>query len=557
MLIDARTLPEDETIETEVCIVGTGPAGITLARELSGADFRVCLLESGGLDFDQKTQSLALGESVNNMFDTLESQRCFQFGGTANYWKVRIGNNEIGVRHVPLDKIDFEKRDWLPYSGWPFDKSHLDPFYERAQAVCKLGAFAYDAASWEDADTPQLPFSSNVTTTMFQFGPRAVFTHEYREVIQKSSNITTYLHANLMEIETDVTAKNVTRLRVACLSGKEFWVCAKVVILATGGIETTRLLLLSNKVQKTGLGNQNDLVGRFFMDHSLVNCGHLIPTNRDIFKKTALYDLRRVNNIPVMGKLALSENVMQREKLLNISTLLLPVPQLYQLKAANSLKKLLSSIYDPQVYQNIFQHLGNVVMGLDYILPAAYGAITKQQPFIPSLPWGGWSYIPGKEKRFAGFELFQLTEQVPDPENRITLTGDRDALGRQRVKLNWRWHDIDIDHIKRTQEILKQEIALAGIGELQIARDGNLPKLIHPGLHHHLGTTRMNDDPKQGVVDRNCQVHGVSNLFVASSSVFPTGGYANPTLTIVALAIRLADHVKTVMAKKNEVAIGV
>ncbi|AFY47676.1 choline dehydrogenase-like flavoprotein [Nostoc sp. PCC 7524] len=557
MLIDARILPQNETIETEVCIVGAGPAGITLARELAGTDFRVCLLESGGLDFDQNTQSLAQGESVNNLFDNLEYQRCLQFGGTANYWKVRIGNNEIGVRHVPLDKIDFEKRDWLPYSGWPLDKSHLNHFYERAQAVCGLGAFAYDAATWEDAETPQLPLSSNITTTMFQFGPRAVFTHEYREVIKQAGNITTYLNANLMEIETDATAKNVTRLRVACLSGNEFWVRAKVVILATGGIETARLLLLSNKVQKTGLGNQNDLVGRFFMDHSLVKCGHLIPTNSDIFKKTALYDLRRVNNIPVMGKLGLSEDVMHREQLLNISTLLLPIPKPYQLKAANSLKTLLSSMYDPQVRKNIFQHLGNVLMGLDYILPAAYGAMTKQQPFIPSLPWGGWSYIPGKEKRFVGFELLQLVEQVPDPENRITLIGDRDALGRQRVKLHWRWSDIDIEHIKRTQEILKQEFALAGIGDLQIARDGDLPKLVHPGLHHHMGTTRMNDDPKQGVVDRNCQVHGVSNLFIASSSVFPTGGYANPTLTIVALAIRLADHVKTVMASKSEVVVGV
>ncbi|MFM6037592.1 MAG: GMC family oxidoreductase, partial [Sphaerospermopsis kisseleviana] len=118
------------------------------------------------------------------------------------------------------------------------------------------------------------------------------------------------------------------------------------------------------------------------------------------------------------------------------------------------------------------------------------------------------------------------------------------------------WHEIDIDHINKTQEILKQEIAVAGIGELQIVRDGNLPKLIHPGLHHHMGTTRMNDDPRQGVVDRNCQVHGVSNLYIASSSVFPTGGYANPTLTIVALAIRLADYVKTVMTNKNLVQLG-
>lgn len=547
MLIDARTLTQDETIETEVCIVGTGPAGITLARELSLTNFRVCLLESGGLEFDQDTQSLTQGESVGNLFGTLDEQRRLQFGGTANAWKIRLGNNQIGVRYVPLDKIDFEKRDWLPYSGWPFDKSHLDPFYERAQKICKLGDLAYNAEAWKDAQTPELPFTSNVTTSMFQFGPRAVFTHEYREQINQASNITTYLHANLAEIETDETAKNVTRLRVACLSGNQFWVRAKVVIIAAGGIESARLLLLSNKVQKAGLGNQNDLVGRFFMDHPLVSCGKLIPANPEVFKSTALYDLRRVNKIPVMGKLTLTEEVMRREQLLNISTLLFPIPKPYQLKAFNSLKALLSLKYNSQARKDVLKHLASLVIGFDYMLPAAYGAIFKQEPLIPSLAWGGWSYIRDHEKRFAEFELLHQTEQVPDPDNRITLIGDRDRLGRPKVKLHWRWNDIDIQHIQRTQDILKQEIAHTGIGELQVERDGNLPKLIHPGTHHHIGTTRMHDDPKQGVVDQNCQVHGVSNLFIASSSVFPTGGYANPTLTIVALAVRLADHVKKVI----------
>ncbi|MBD2448552.1 GMC family oxidoreductase [Nostoc sp. FACHB-152] len=551
MLIDARTLPTDETIETEVCIVGAGPAGITLARELAFADFRVCLLESGGIDFDENTQSLSQGESVGNLFGTLDEQRRFQFGGTANSWKIRLGDNQIGVRYVPLDKIDFEKRDWLPYSGWPFDKSHLDPFYKRAQAVCKLGTFAYDAETWEDIQTPQLPLGSNITTSMFQFGPRAVFTHEYREEINQARNITTYLNANLMEIETDETAKTVTRLRVACLSGNEFWVRAKVVILAAGGIETARLLLLSNKVQKAGLGNQNDLVGRFFMDHPLVSCGKLIPTNPELFQRTALYDLRRVNNIPVMGKLTLSEEVMRREQILNNSTLLFPIPKPYQLQAVNSLKTLLSFLHNSKARKDVAKHVRHLITGLDYILPAGYGAVTKQQPFIPSLAWGGWSYIRGHESRFAEFEALHQTEQVPDPDNRITLSANRDRLGRQQVKLHWRWNDIDIQNIKRTQDILQKEMKSAGIGQLQVERDGNLPKLIHPGTHHHMGTTRMHDDPKQGVVDRNCQVHGVSNLFIASSSVFPTGGYANPTLTIVALAIRLADHVKTVMASKS------
>ncbi len=554
MLIDARTLPNDESIETEICIVGAGPAGITLAQEFIDTNFRVCLLESGGLDYDENIQSLSQGESVGNFFGTLDDSRRLQFGGTANCWKVRIGENQIGVRYVPLDNIDFEKRDWLPYSGWPFDKSHLDPFYERAQKVCKLGVFAYDALSWCQEQTPILPLTGNVTTSMFQFGRRAVFTHDYRTQINRASNITTYLHANLVEIETNKTGQTATRLRVACLSGKEFWVCAKVFILAAGGIENARLLLLSNKTQTSGLGNQNDLVGRFFMDHPLVRCGTLIPSSPDIFKKTALYDLRRVRNIPVMGRLGLTETAMQREKILNISALLFPTPKPRQLKAINSLKTV---VKNAEARKDSFKHLANIIKGFEYILSAGYGTLVKKEPLLPSLAWGGWSYMSGVERKFSQFEVLHQTEQAPNPNNRVTLSTDCDCLGRQKVKLYWQWNDIDIQTIKRTQDILKEEIARAGIGELIVERDGELPVLLHAGTHHHMGTTRMHDDPRQGVVDQNSKIHNVSNLFIAGSSVFPTGGFANPTLTIVALAIRLADHLKALLSHQQTGALGV
>lgn len=553
MLVDARTLPTGEIIETEVCIVGAGPAGITLAREFAFADFRVCLLESGGLEFNKNTQSLCEGESVGEDFGILDSQRRRQFGGTANCWEIKIDKNPIGIRHVPLDKIDFEKRDWFPYSGWPFDKSHLDPFYERAQSVCKLGPFAYDAEAWSDTQAPQLPLTgSRVTTTMFQFGPRTAFTQEYRDEINQASNITTYLNANLVDIETNETARTVTRLRVVSLQGNEFWVCAKVFILATGAMENAQLLLLSNKTQKAGLGNQNDLVGRFFIDHPFVDGGMLIPNNRQIFNTTALYDLRQVNNVAVMGKLTLTEEVMRREKLLNISAMLFPRPKLYQSKAARSFDTLRAAFVNGEVPQDAFKHLSNIIHGLDYVVPAVYRRLAKQQTFFPSLGSGGWSYLQANERRFVMFEVLHQTEQAPNPDNRVMLSAQRDRLGRRKVQLHWRcWSDIDICSIKRAQEIISQEIARAGLGQLEVARDGELPQLHSPGAHHHMGTTRMHTDPKQGVVNANCQVHGVSNLFITGGSVFPTGGFANPTLTIVALAIRLADHVKTTMAPQT------
>jgi len=543
MLIDARTIPTDEIIKTEVCIIGAGPAGITLARELIGQNFRVCLLESGQTEPpDEDLQSLCKGEIIDELYQDLSLSLCRQFGGAANFW-------HNSVRLLPLDKIDFEKRDGLPYSGWPFSKSHLDPFYERAQHLCRLRPFAYDAEDWEDEQTPRLPFAgSRIATTTYQFSPRKIFTHELRSEIRRSENITTYLNANVVEIETDDTAKTVTRVRVACFQGNGFWVKAKVFILATGGIENVRLLLLSNKTQNVGLGNQHDLVGRFFMEHPVVRLGMFIPSERQIFNSAGLYDIRWTNNIPVMGKLSLTEEVMRRQQLLNSYLLLVP-KSIYESPAIKSLKVLLSSIRHAEVPKDLLQHLNNAIGGIDEIVTRIYRRASNVKEFPYDISHGGWSHCQGNEKRFRAFQVWSVTEQPPNPDIRVMLSDERDRLGLRKIQpLRWHWSDLEIHSLQQVQEILREEIEHAGLGQFQslVALDRRKPKCV--GGRHHMGTTRMHIDPKQGVVDENCRVHGVSNLFITGSSVFPTGGAANPTLTIIALAIRLADRVKTVMA---------
>lgn len=346
MLIDIRNLPNGEAIDTDVCIVGAGAAGLTLAHEFVGQSFRVCLLETGGLEPDNEIQSLSAGESVGDTYNGVEVLRRRQVGGMANEWSIELSPTQRGLRYTPLDEVDFEQRDWLPYSGWPFDLAHLKPFYERAQKVCKIGPFAYDAAAWEDAETRRLPFvGDRIYTNIFQFGYNTVFTQDYRNEVIDSKNITLCLYANAIELETNETAQTVTRVRVACLSGKQALITAKVVILANGGIESARLLLLSNQTQKAGLGNQNDVVGRFFMDHPLVCTGEFIPADRQLFNKTALYDRRSVNNTQVMAKLSLTSATMRQEQVLNLSGMLFPRYPLYQLKAARSLKKLFMTQY--------------------------------------------------------------------------------------------------------------------------------------------------------------------------------------------------------------------
>jgi choline dehydrogenase-like flavoprotein len=556
MFVDARSLPVDQVIETEVCIVGSGPAGITLAREFIGQKTKVCVVESGGLDVDPQNQALSEGFTVGDPFLTIRDTRHRQFGGNSNIWSIKMGNGQIGVRYVPLDEIDFEQRDWIPHSGWPFDRSHLDPFYERAQSVCQAGPFAYQPENWEDEQVNRLPLNEKqVVTKMFHFGARNAFSHKYREELKEADNITVYLNANVVEIETNDSVNTATRLRVACLRENKFWISAKIFILATGGLENARILLMSNRQQTAGLGNGHDVVGRFFMDHPIIEGGIFIPSDRNLFNKTALYDLRLVKDTSVLGYLAPSKEIMQREHLVNLCAVFFPRPSRRQWKAVESFKAMAESLVKGQVPEQIWPNLLNVIGGLDYVTLASYLAATKHQSLLHAFGRGGWSELPNNQRRFQSYQVVHMVEQVPNPANRVVLSQERDALGCQKIELHWRWDNENGRRLGRAQEIIAEELARCELGEWQLNRQDGLPKLAVPsGIAHHMGTTRMHVDPKQGVVDPNCRVHGVSNLFIAGSSVFPTAGYANPTLTIVALSIRLAEQIKKELSAQNYLA---
>lgn len=553
MIADGRSVSQDETIETDVCIVGAGVAGITLAHEFVGQGFQVLLLESGDLARDDDTQSLYRGDNVGYPYYPLEEARARFFGGSANYWDIDLKNDQLGVRLRPLDAIDFEERDWVPYSGWPFDRSHLDPFYERAQSLFKIEPTTYDIEEWEDPENrPRLPFiGDEVETVIFKFGAQDVFLGGYRnEIVHRAESVIALVYANVVEIETNETARTVSRLRVACLPGNKFWVAAKVVILAAGGIEVPRLLLLSNRSQRTGLGNHNDLVGRFFMEHLHFWSGIYVPCRSSIFDSMVLYkNIHTVNGVPIIGKLALTDSALRREKLLNQNIQMIPsvmspaalYPRVVS-KSTRSLQVLRSALAHGAMPDRLGRHLGNVVTGADNIARHAYRKVRRG--------------ITGctRKNSIRGFRLAHMTEQVPNPDSRVTLGTERDRLGQNRVRLDWQLSPIDVLSVVRTQAIIDSELRRAGLGRLYTELEdetpppGGIPSGVHGG-YHHMGTTRMHIDPRKGVVDQDCRVHGIANLFIAGPSVFPTAGYANPVLTIVALALKLADHVEETMKR--------
>ncbi|MEA5466706.1 FAD-binding protein [Leptothoe sp. PORK10 BA2] len=316
---DARTISSAETLDTDICVIGAGPAGITIAHELNGQPVRVMLLESGGFAPDPAVDALSAGSNEGDPYPTPDNVRERVFGGTATVWPIDLGNGQTGVRYVPLNPIDFEKREWVPYSGWPITHSDLDPYYARAHQVAQTGPYNYNPSDWEDAQAKQLPFIGNrVTTQMFHFGPRDIFTHEYRQQLEQSANITLLTYAHALELETDEYAKTVTGVKVGSIGGQPFRISAKVVILAQGGLETARLLLLSDSVQTCGLGNGHDLVGRFLMDHPVIRPGVLIPKHPQVVNHLDLYDARWVNGSRVIAKPVLTEATQRQEQVMKL-----------------------------------------------------------------------------------------------------------------------------------------------------------------------------------------------------------------------------------------------
>lgn len=555
VLIDARNLDRGDVVRADVCVLGSGPAGISLARELAGQGMRVVVLESGGVEVDTAAQALNDVHTVGDPFLSPLLARHRQFGGNSNVWAIKIGDGEIGVRYAPLDAIDLEQREGVPHSGWPLTLAELAPYYARAQRVCQLGPHDYSARGWQRPGSEPLPLDpTRVVSSMFQFGPRAAFFARYHEELRSASNVHVYVHATALDLDASHELSRVVRVRAASAPGRTFDVEAKLYVMAMGGMENARLLLASNRQQAAGLGNAHDVVGRYFMDHPLVDAGLFVPTPRARIDQMALYDLRRVDGTAVLGKLALAPELMRREALLNSALLLFPRPSPRQTEAIVAFKAMAESAVRRSLPAELLSMLGKTALGLDYVLRASYLAARHRQSLFHGFGRGGWSELSGNHRRFESFQVFMQTEQAPDENNRLVLAEDRDALGCRKLELRWRWGKLNRDSVVRTQELIAAELARAGVGRFELKRVEGEPHLCVPsGVAHHMGTTRMHTDPKQGVVDANGRVHQLSNLFVAGSSVFPTGGYANPTLTIVALALRLADHVKAVLPSLSDV----
>ena len=534
MFTDARSIAAGATLQADICIVGAGIAGISIAWEFIGRSERVVLLEGGGLEFTKSLrdlptvvqrhtlgeQALARGQNVGQPYYPLRFTRVRAFGGSSRAW-----HKHRGVHARPLDGVDFETRDGMPEHGWPIDRAQLDPAYERAQQLCGLGPFAYDAKTWQAQGygTP-LPLDPElVRSVIFQFGKHSRF-DRYEDNFRRAENVNVLLHATAVHLAD--RGGRVDRIDCATLSGNRFGVHARTFVLAAGAIETARLLLVSSDSQPAGIGNNRDLVGRYFMEHPDVAVGYLIPNpglDRSAFR---LYEHQCAGeHHMVEAMFRLSDSALRTERLLNAVLRLRPTYRSGMTAAVQSAQVIRRSMHHGVATPGLARHALGTILGGPQILRHYATSRSGRAPEV--------------------FGIDVMAEQAPTMFSRVRLARRRDRLGVPMTVLDWQLTSMDWDSIRRTVEIFANAVREAGVGIVISTLGVGKPLPAVFGNWHHLGTTRMHHDPARGVVDVNCRVHEMTNLYIAGGSVFPTGGYANPSLTIVALSLRLADHLRS------------
>jgi len=494
--IDARTVPSGSTVAADLVIIGGGPVGIAMALALANTSLRVVLLESGGMSFEAKTQALYEGSKTGAPYLTLEASRLRYLGGSSNHW---------GGWCRPLDAIDFEARSWMPHSGWPITKKDVDRYFVKAHSLCEAGTLLYDRAShYVSSMGAPLPLASGgVTTRFFQFSKTlggilpTHFGERYAPDLKKVAHLAVYLHANVTRLGLDPSGGKISEIDVATLNGKKFKVKAKAAVVAIGAVESARLMLASNDIRPAGVGNSNDMVGRYFADH---------PTPRDS-ATMVLFDgnlpayysaAQNVNGAIVRGGFFPSEAYRRSHKVMGSST----------------------------TVENKTE--------LDDFGKAAVAATANSLGVDAS--------------QAVAYSLGCGMEITPDPDRRFTLEAERDVLGMPKLKLHMKIADSDFAQLRLTFQELGRQLLAARIGMIKLNQSTRSEWLANLDWgNHHMGTLRMSADAKKGVVDANLKVHDVANLYVAGSAVFPTYGAANPTINLLALALRLADHLKGVL----------
>jgi choline dehydrogenase-like flavoprotein len=583
-IADLAGFEADSQFEADLVIVGGGPAGLTIAREFIGTSARVLVLESGELeqtsahaalaelesigepktDEQIRKRSVSHGESAPNWSHEIQpfGLRCRALGGSTHAW---------AGKSAAFDPIDFDARPWVAFSGWPIGHAALNDYLDRAADVLNLGPNVYDDRLWDliGIPRPKPSFDQDGLRSFFwQFARSRVdpldimrFGREF--VTLKAENVRVLLNATVTRIDLAPDGRSFQGLEMSTVTGVRHRVKARSAVVAASAIENARLLLASNAVHHGGIGNTYDLVGRFLMDHAVSR----IATFRHedisrVLKRFGFYGVRHGGRTQMyMHGLALTPEIQEREQLLNAAIYFMP--QRSPDDPWDALKRLLrrTSERPLQDMRSLVTGAGLLATGIGTRILSSGVTPDHVKKFIVET---AIRYFPnfvveefqdrGVPHKLTEIAIDAISEQRPDRESRIMLSERTDRLGIPIARADWRINDDERRTIVRIAQIAQAALARHGLPTPILnpwVADQQIGAGVIIDFGHTLGTTRMSSDPKSGVVDADCRVHGVRGLYIAGGSVFPTSGHANPTLVILALAIRLADRIKQTFVRET------
>jgi choline dehydrogenase-like flavoprotein len=557
MLIDAESLENNTTFRSDIAVVGSGPAGIVLALELAKEGYDIALIESGRLNFSEEIQDLGKANHFDPEFHAPMSE-CTrrQLGGTSTIW---------GGRCLPYDPVDFDKREYIQDSDWPITYEEVADYFPKTCDYFFCGKSEFNIENIPNIEqksiVPGLPAAEVLTSTLERWSLPTNFGKEYFNDLKQSKKIKLLYGLTCTEIETNEQGNQVECLRAKTINNKNIQIECQKYVLAAGALNTARLLLASDKRHPGGIGNHSGLLGKFYMGHLSGDIAaiHLTTAPKDTvfgfdrdpdqiylrrrfsFTREFLNEKQIPNIVAWLGSPKFGDPSHQNG-VLSSAYLALSMPILKNYLTSTAMRKAAVGEEGQKIY---WAHVRNVVkdfkQACTFIPQFGYGRYIAKRK-IPAL----FVYSATNE-----YPLHYHSEQVPNPKSMVSLSDEHDALGMRRLNINLQFTQQDIDGVIKAHKYWDDYLRKYDCGYLKYATDdleASIWEQAGDGFHQ-VGTTRMSQYPQDGVVDTNCNIHGMDNLFVASSSIFVTSGQANSTFSIVSFALRLANHLKKIQGK--------
>lgn len=512
MFKDLKDISSESTLTYDICIVGTGPAGISVAKQLLDTDHRIVMLESGGILPEPKYQQLNKGENSGPSFLSLDASRIRCFGGASKLWAGYCS---------PFKSDEFDKKSFIPLSGWPISLDDLKNYYKQAAKMLGISYKKFYSKDYFQDTFNGISFKefnrddSFLSGSVFQVSnvKNRDFGEKYKKDFGSSLNTDIIFHSTVTKLNLNSSGKDIQSASVADLNGNKATIKAKIFVLACGALENPRILLASNDHYEDGIGNNSGFVGSCFMSHpGIGNVSEIHKTSPEQCISKDKYDDDYIVRFEMSSRERSKQEVLRHT--LSIKSYL--------------------DLTNRSTYMSgrVFSEFSKLIENFNF-----FSSVKKTS-----------CKIGGKYSS----RLLNLTvglEQPPRLSNNLRLHTTNDDLGMPKINMHWD----DISKIEKSTVIksvktMARELGILDIGRIKFKSElltGKSYKINDP-VNHHIGTTRMSDSPKTGVVDKNCKIFGISNLYVAGSSVFTTSSVVNPTYTIIAMSIRLGEYLKNI-----------